>query len=133
MLQSSIFCNSIWSINQARLKSLKWSKYGPDNVPNAHIRLVPQTMLTQFWKFQSSGLSDISWSLQGPYMTLTMLTCLQNSRALGGLKVKLGQAQFYHGPNMALTWSQKLDSPQTDALEHVDLVWKISELYMVQQ
>ena len=39
------------------------------------------------------------------------LLSLENFSVLAGLEVRLGQTWSQHGPNMALTWSQKLKNP----------------------
>ena len=62
-----------------------------------------------------------TWSKHGPDMVLMSrhsvdiglrpcLLSLENFSALAGLEVKLGQKWSLHGPNMALKWSQRVDT-----------------------
>ena len=56
---------------------------------------------------------------------------LDNVCSLAGLEVKLGQTWSPHGPNMALTCSQKSRPSLDMTLDHIDTVFKISEQYLV--
>ena len=51
-----------------------------------------------------------------PYLTPCRLS-LENFRALNGLEVQQGQTWSEHGPNMALTWSQKVDGSREHCSE----------------
>ena len=82
-----------------------WSKYGPDMVPKSR--------------------HSIKMFLR-PYLPF-----LENFRALAGLEVKLGQTWSKHGTNMALTWSQKVYTPYSYALNNNESVLKILELWLV--
>ena len=49
---------------------------------------------------------------------------LQNLETLVNMEIDLG-TWLLHGPNMALTWSKKLDTLWTILLDHVDSVLTI--------